>query len=475
MNPTAALLPLVGRHGRGRGSAAILLLLLAALPNPRAFAQGTSLAPGQQQSPPQKPMPPMEMPQKHDMTSMTMNGVLGIPMTREGSGTSWLPDATPMHALHRMAGPWTLMFHSSVFLQYIDESGPRGDNQFGSVNWFMPMARRSIGKGSLTFRGMFSLEPITVGKCGYPDVLATGEACNNAPLHDRQHPHDLFMELAGVYERELASNLAVQFYAGLAGEPALGPTAFPHRPSAFAMVMAPITHHWLDSTHISFGVVTAGVFQKRWKAEVSAFNGREPDEKRYGIDLAPLDSYSGRISFLPTANWIIQFSAGTLKDAEDSHSGVGRVDVRRVTTSATYHRQTGERMWATTGAWGRNTEQDVATNAVLLESTLDLDGRNIVFGRFEAAEKTRADLVVAGDPDQKLTVSKLIAGYQRQLRPVASMIPGVGAAFTLNMTPSALAGAYGNSPSPGVVVFLSVRPRQSTSMMGHSMGQPASR
>jgi hypothetical protein len=31
--------------------------------------------------------------------------------------------------------------------------------------------------------------------------LATGETCEGDTIHDRQHPHDLFMELAGEYDR----------------------------------------------------------------------------------------------------------------------------------------------------------------------------------------------------------------------------------------------------------------------------------
>jgi hypothetical protein len=290
---------------------------------------------------------PREVPETPpvQMTQMTMPmsatpmppAPLGIDDARNGSGTSWLPDDSPMRGAMWDAGPWSLMLHGAGFLQYIQTTGARGDHEVGSVNWFMGMAERAVAGGPLTFRGMLSLEPLTVGRCGYPDLLQTGELCLGSPLHDAQHPHNLFMELAADYRHALTSSLAIEIYGGPAGEPALGPVAFPHRPSATGSPTAPVSHHWLDSTHVSFGVVTAGAYGRRWKAEASVFNGREPDDRRYRLELAPLDSYSGRVWWLPSPQWSVQVSAGHLKDAEARPAGP-REDVARITASATYHR-----------------------------------------------------------------------------------------------------------------------------------------
>src|SRR5574341_224477 len=144
------------------------------------------------------------------------------PGPREASGTAWLPDATPMYAAHRQRGQWTLMGHGNIFVQYLADGGERGVNQFGSINWLMGMADRSIGRGHLGLRAMFSLEPATIGGCGYPDLLATGELCKGEPIVDRQHQHDLFMELAATYDRPLSGNLRWQVYGAPAGEPGLG-------------------------------------------------------------------------------------------------------------------------------------------------------------------------------------------------------------------------------------------------------------
>ena len=175
---------------------------------------------------------------------------------RDASGTSWLPDRTPMHAGHARAGSWELMWHGTAFLQFINESAPehRGAHQTGSINWVMGMARRRAGGGRVGVRTMLSVEPWTIRDCGYPDLLATGETCDGDTIHDRQHPHDLFMELALEYERPLGRGLRWFVYGGPVGEPALGPVAFPHRISAMSNPIAPIGHHWLDATHITFGV-----------------------------------------------------------------------------------------------------------------------------------------------------------------------------------------------------------------------------
>ena len=388
-----------------------------------------------------------------------MTGALGITRARAGSGTSWLPDVTPMYAIHREFGGWNTMLHESLFLQYVNEGTDRGGDQLGSVNWGMVMAERRAAGGFLGLRTMFSLERATVGACGYPDLLATGESCNGRPIHDRQHPHDFFMEAAGIYERELSATTALQLYAGLAGEPALGPVAFPHRISALSTPIAPLTHHWLDSTHISYGVASAGVFGTRWKVEVSAFNGREPDENRFDLDLGALDSFSGRVWFAPSNRWSVQISKGHLKEAEVGASGGLRRDVDRTTASATYHQLVGTTgFWSVTGAWGRNAEDDHATDALLVETDLALDARNTLFARAEGAGKTGEELILPELGHDPVTVAKLHLGYTRQLPGSGMFEPRVGGALSFSAIPDRAQQAYGRSSGFGVLVFFSVRP-----------------
>jgi hypothetical protein len=305
---------------------------------------------------------------------------------------------------------------------------------------------------------MVSFEPWTIGGCGYPNLLATGEVCDGEAIHDRQHPHDLFMELAARYNRPLWKGMRWELYGGPAGEPALGPVAFMHRVSGLANPVAPMTHHWFDSTHVTFGVVTAGLYGKWWKVEGSAFNGREPDETRSDFDFGALDSWSGRVWWLPSSHWSLQFSGGRLNEAEPGHDGRLPVDITRVTASATYHRTTLEDvMWAMTLGWGRNAESGGdATNAVLVESTVNVRDRHSWSGRFEWAEKSGHDLDV--EEPGVFDVAKLQGGYTRYLRGWKGLTPGVGAAASAAIVSGALQPEYGDRFNPGFSVYLAVRP-----------------
>ena len=378
--------------------------------------------------------------------------------SREASGTAWLPDLMPMYGIHRQARGWELMAHGNAFAQFLYESGDRGSDQVGSIHWAMGMARRQVGAGRLGLRGMFSLEPWTIRGCGYPDLLASGEVCDSAGIHDRQHPHDLFMELVAEYDRPLTGSLRWHAYGGPAGEPALGPAAYPHRLSAMPNPLAPISHHWLDATHITFGVVTGGVYDQRWKAEASVFNGREPDDTRADFDFAALDSYSGRFWFMPTPTMALQLSAGHLSEAEAAHDAGPRVDVARVTASATYHRPMGAgSVWASTLAWGRNSEDGEATHAFLAETNVTLAERDAWFGRFELVGKSAHDLDIHGT-DAIFTVAKLQAGYTRYMNTWRGFNPGFGGSLSAGIVPRALEASYGNRVNVGFGVFVTLRP-----------------
>jgi hypothetical protein len=447
-------------------AAVIAMVSFALILSPRAAGAAQQSKPKpephQHETPPE-PSAPAPQGQVHDHSQMTTepHGV----SAREGSGTSWLPDASLMYAIHRQRGAWALMGHGNAFLQFLADAGERGQDQFGSINWFMGMAHRRAGAGRLGLHGMFSLEPATVRGCGYPDLLATGERCHGEAIHDRQHQHDLIMEVAASYDRPLTDTVRWQLYGGPAAEPALGPVAYPHRLSAMPNLLAPITHHWLDATHITFGSVTTGLYTTRWKAEASAFNGREPDEDRTGFDFAPLDSVSGRVWFMPAANVAMQISAGRLAEAEPGEDAGPRVDITRVTASATYHRLLGEGgIWATTAAWGRNGDTDHATNALLVEMNLTLADRHSWFGRFEIVGKTAHDLdlprsLVHDDEGREtFAVAKLQGGYTRYLGAWKGVKPGFGVSASAGFVPRRLEPVYGSRVNAGFGVFLTVRP-----------------
>ena len=388
-------------------------------------------------------------------------GLLGIPETRMGSGTSWLPDAAPMHAAHFRLGAWTVMLHGRAVVQYDHQAGLRGDSRVSLIDWAMLAASRTVAGGSLSLRGMMSSDPWGVGSRGYPLLLQTGESDRGVSLHDHQHPHDLFMELAALYERAVARNLAVSLYAAPVGEPAVGPAAFPHRPSAADDPLAPLAHHWQDGTHITFGVLTAGVFTRTTKLEASMFNGREPDEDRTNFDYAgrALDSYSARLSVNPGAHWSVSTWYAYLKSPETLHPDES---LHRLGAAALMAQPIGRRgRWAMALIYGANARIGTGhlANSVAVETNFDLDGMNAVFGRVEYVRKTAEDLVVLSVlPTTEYDVGALALGYRRSLTTVRGVTAGVGVRGAMNFVPNALEEVYGSRAPLGFTVYFTLRP-----------------
>ncbi len=385
----------------------------------------------------------------HDMTmgQMSMSGFLGdYPMSREASGTSWQPEATPMDGRHFMWNGWMAMLHGYVNAVYVDAGGPRGDTDVFSESMFMMMAQRVAGPGTLGVRVMLSLDPLLVGKQGYPLLFQSGETADGrTPLIDRQHPHDLFMELSSSYSVPIAAQQSVFVYAGLPGEPALGPPAFMHRFSANENPEAPLLHHWLDSTHVAFGVVTLGYIDRDLKLEVSSFRGREPDENRYNIETGPLDSWSARLSYNWGANWAMQGSFGRIHSPEQLEPDR---NVDRTTFSIVYDRPLAQGNWQTTLAWGRNqSPHHETTSGYLLESAVSWNRRDTVFARAETVQKD--ELFLEGEPlaGQVFRVNKLSVGYIRDFDLDLGFKFGVGIEGSKHFSPPELDSVYGDEPA----------------------------
>jgi hypothetical protein len=411
------------------------------------------------------------------MVGMRMNTAdpLGVTMDRMGSGTTWVPDAAPIPSVHFNAPwSWDVTGHGFAFLQYDQQSGDRGAHQFGSLNWLMLMASHSLVGGRIQARTMLSLDAVTVSPRGYPLLLQSGEAYDGQPLHDRQHPHDLFMELSALYEKPITRSVGLMLYAAPSGEPALGPVAFMHRPSAMDNPAAPITHHWADATHISFGVISAGFFTHSVKIEGSLFNSREPDQYRFNIDPIKLDSYSGRATFNPTAEWSVTAGYGYLASPESFEPNES---MHRVTASVLHGSTFGAQgQWASSIVYGanRHASHRGMSSSVLLESEAVLDARNTVFGRAEYVQKSAAELALDSAPyafpsGRSFDVGAFSLGYVRDFARFGAGTLGLGAMGTANIVPSALDPIYGSSALLGAFVFLRVRPfRTGMSMRGPS-------
>jgi hypothetical protein len=394
----------------------------------------------------------MEMGQGAHADHMAMTGALGpYPMERESSGTAWQPDKSEHMGLMSMSGDWTLMAHGVLNLVYDHQGGPRGDDKAFASGMLMAMARRPLGQGTVQFKAMLSPDPL-MGKSGYPLLLASGETADGIHrLIDRQHPHDFFMELSVSASQDIGPKSSVFLYAALPGEPAFGPPAFMHREAILDSPEAPITHHWLDSTHISFGVLTGGIVLDRVKLEVSRFNGREPDQHRWNIETGPLDSTAIRLSWNPTAELALQGSWGHFTDPEQLEPGV---DQKRWSASALYAREVASG-WKLAGtlAWGRKTALGHSDDAFALEASLKHSGWT-VFGRGEITENRELTDVEDGPAYR---VGKMSLGAVRDFKVAEHLAVGAGGLFSVNFVPDALAPAYGGHHPTGAMGFVRLK------------------
>jgi len=377
---------------------------------------------------------------------------------------------------------WQFMQDGIVFAEFNHQGGPRGGNEFVVPNWWMGMANRDFSPGRLTFTGMLSLDPATVGKDGYREIFQAGEALNARPLIDRQHPHDLFMQLGAVWRMPVTASTGFTVAGGPVGEPTLGPVAFMHRASAADNPTAPLGHHTFDSTHIAFGVVTAAVDHGPWVAEGSLFNGREPDENRWDLEFGRLDSFSGRLWYRPNDEWEVQASSGRLKDAEQLEPGT----IVRSTVSTSWTRKNGMAISSVTAAYGRNNTLHGDRSAVFVEGARHADG-NTLYGRFEAVQVEtsllQTDTVVEGPAaDLKNPVFAFTVGGVRDIGAWRGFEGGVGADVSVYGVPDALQSLYSAHPV-SFHLFFRLRPpagsmgrmwnmRMSQPMAGHNMAMP---
>jgi hypothetical protein len=378
------------------------------------------------------------------------------------SGTDAEPNSTPTAMLMTTKGSWTLMFHGEGFLIETQQSGPRGYDKWFSTNWWMPMAQRKFGKGTLTLRTMLSFEPATVSKRFYPELFQQGETAFGRAIVDGQHPHDFFMELAALYDYKLAEHTLLSVYAAPMGDPAMGPPAYPHRASASEDPIAPLGHHLQDSTHIAADVVTVGITHRNFSVEASGFHGREPDEFRWNINSGKIDSWSARVTANPGQNWNVQYSVAQMHSPE---SLAPDEDVRRMTASVQYNRPLRKGNWASMLLWGRN--QAVAGgnvgNSYLLESTVRFLGSNYGWTRIENVDRTNELLLgngpePAGFSERYFTrVQAYTAGYEREVGHIPHLSTGLGGQFTWYGVPNALKPIYGEHPI-GAMLILRLRP-----------------
>ncbi len=429
----------------------------------------TLVVSAQQAMPGMQMQPGMQMPPAADTLMQQMHPQSFIQQIEHhaASGTSAEPNSTPSPMVMEMRGPWMLMFHANAFITDLQQTSPRGGDKLFSTNWFMPMTERELGsRGQLTLRAMFSLEPATITDRRYPLLFQQGETAFGKPIVDGQHPHNLFMEIAALYDLKLNEKILLSFYAAPVGDPAIGPTAYPHRASALEDPVGALGHHQQDSTHIAYDVATAGVTYNfahlGARLEASGFHGREPDENRWTITAAAVDSWSTRLTLQPGQNWSGQYSYARIASPEALFP---TEDQARTTASVMYNRPFAHGNWASTALWGRTRDisDNAKENSYLFESTISFCTSNHAWTRIENAGRTN-ELLNGENPLPANFVERPIGhvqaytfGYDRDLHLLPGISSALGAQVTTYGVADTLRPAYGTDPV-GVIVFLRLRP-----------------
>ncbi len=383
---------------------------------------------------------------------MTMGGAVGTlkdnVLRHAGSGTSLEPGASATPMLMRMNGGWMTMLHGQAIVTEQQQTGPRGRDKLFSTNWAMPMAQRTTAHGQWTFAGMFSLEPATITGRYYPELFQQGETAFGRPIVDGQHPHNFFMELAAMYDQNLGKRGLTTLYVAPVGDPALGPTAYPHRASAESNPLAPLGHHLEDSTHIAYDVLTAGLTYGPVRVEASGFHGREPGENRWTMYQGAVDSWAARLTAAPWRDWIAQYSAGHLHSPEALHA---EEDVLRQTASVSFHHAWEPVELNATAVWGRNHTLGTSGNAngYLLEGEARLRERHSIWTRVENADRT-TDLLGAAAPEEESVVGRVQAytgGYAHRVWRNEWSVLELGAQATIYCAPARLSSIYDAHPA----------------------------
>lgn len=366
------------------------------------------------------------------------------------------------------ARQWQVMWDGVLFTTFNHQGGLRGgDQEFRAQNWVMLMGSRSLGPGTITLSGMASLEPVTVGAAGYAHLFQLGETYQDLPVTDRQHPHDLFMQLDAAWRVPIGKT-ELSISGGPIGAPAFGPIAFPHRLSASENPSAPLTHHTFDSTHVAMGTVTAGVRRGAVTLEGSAFRGREPDEHRYDLETGALDSRSARVTWRPRSGLEFQVSRGYLHQPELLEPG----NQTRTNASMSWlHTRPDRAFTAITVMAGRVTRTYSWSGAMLAEG-IHWMGKQAVYARYEnlAIESEHLlfpQFVHPPHPGEFIdTLQAITVGGVRRIAAGRGIDLAVGGDATFYRVPARLQPTHGERPA-SAHIFLRIRPLRADGPVEH--------
>ncbi|MGH9385039.1 MAG: hypothetical protein ACRD2N_12210 [Vicinamibacterales bacterium] len=362
---------------------------------------------------------------------------------------------------HSQSAPqtWTWDVDATAFFGYNYQYRKFRDfDEWESQNWLMGTGSRTLGRSRLQLSTMLSLEALTLTDLGSPQVFQTGETFKGAPLIDYQHPHDLVMHLGGSVATSIGATV-VHTGAYLVGEAPLGPGAFMHRPSSSENPQSPLSHHYLDSTHITPGVVRAAIERSGFRLDAGVFRGREPDDNRTDFDLGALDSFAAQLSWA-RGPWSAQASNGWLTRPEI----VTPYDATQTTASIAYFAGNENRSAAWLAAFGQKREFHGTFEGYLLEGTLRR-ARHIFYSRAEWVIK---DILDAGyhpigikHTHRQSPIGALTVGYVRDLTTGRFGAFGVGGDVTGYVAADNLQDSYGSPWSFHLFVRYRARPSAS--------------
>lgn len=350
---------------------------------------------------------------------------------------------------------------------WADHGSLRGDRKFGLRDWESVLSPPLLD-GRLTFRAMTSIGSL-FDRGGMPSLVQTGGVYRHGYVHDRQHPHDLLMEVAADVRFGMA-----WLYIAPVGAPALGPPAYMHRASAATDPAAPIGHHWQDASHVSYGVASIGMRWRGTAVEASAFNARESDYESPWPDFShgKLDSFAGRAS-LALGPATMSAWWGYL----ESHDPIApAMPMHRYGAAIAFDRAGfGGRRWSSLAVWGMNvhhhdgsshallhgdstTSPHVRSSSILVESSVEIGRRSTIFTRLERVMKNGEELgFLGGDLVSLHEVRSVVVGGRRDLWSSRYATLGAGVRAIVAFLPRSLDLAYGTRRPKGIDLFLQVR------------------
>ena len=362
-----------------------------------------------------------------------------------------------------------LQFHGNAFAAFVDQNTLRGGSELQSTAWLMSSYTHAIDDAALGARVMLTLDPLTLGDCGYAR-LAIGQlgVCDDRAFDDRVGAHPFLMDVSA-HGTLLLDRATLSVRAGLVGEPALGPTSYMHRASAQFDPALPLTSFDLNPAHIANGFATVGVARGRFSLEMSAFNSDHGDDDLYDLDPGAFNSFAARAGVrIGVANHL-RISAGRLDSvqggAHAGHSGISG-DTRIVTLSLEGENSVRGTPVTTTFAWGRQRAGGIGTNAFLAEALVQ-HGRHALSLRTESLQSVEQDVSIVilpdGSHDHDITshvvaTHEIGASWSLRLARLFNVQGRAGVRGSVTFFPERRHGYFGASRGRSFAAFVNLQP-----------------